>query len=168
MAVRHSRTIPTVRPSLKVRRIPDWEAAGLAGLFGGLTFMVLEMVLTPLLGAGSVWDPPRLVVAALFGESRNALPSESAGLAIALFAHFTMSLVYARIMALLLFRSGAHPALTGTVFGLALYFLNFYVLGSTVMPALAEGRGLPWVLSHVGFGVVAATVYKRLERVAYE
>ena len=94
--------------------------------------------------------------------------ARTAGVAIALFVHFTLSLVYARIMALLLFRSDAHPALTGAAFGLALYFLNFYVLGSTLMPVLAAARGLPWILSHVGFGIVAATVYKRLERVAYE
>lgn len=167
MAVKQREIARTqVRPGLRVRRIPDWEAAGLAGLLGGLTFLILEMVLTPLIGGGSVWDAPRLVASVVFGETL-AVPADSFVLTIALFVHFTLSLVYARVFALLTYRSAWNSVVLGAAFGLALYFVNFYGIGA-FNERLAEARSLTWLLSHVGFGAVVGGAYRRLERVQYE
>jgi hypothetical protein len=37
-----------------------WKAAVWAGIIAGLVFMVLEMLLVQLVGAGSMWGPPRM------------------------------------------------------------------------------------------------------------
>lgn len=153
---------PVPAKSAAVRRIPDWEAAGLAGLVGGTAFVALEMAFTALFG-GSAWDAPRLIAAVVFG---GTLPAQSNAfmLTLAVAVHFTLSLVYARVLSLYLtFRRGGAVVLVGAAFGLLLYVVNLHVLGAA-LPRLAAAQGWPWLLSHAGFGMVTAWTYRRLER----
>lgn len=159
-------TIVRSRPGLKVRRIPDWEAAGLAGLIGGLAFMVLEMVLAPLAGR-SVWDLPRFVVSVAFDGTLRA-PTLGVVLALGLFLHYSLSLIYSRLLVtLMLFRHEREALPIGAAFGLLLYLFNFYVAAWGV-PRLADERGWIFLVCHIAFGIIVAEEYTRLERVAYE
>ncbi len=154
------------RSGLKVRRVLDWEAAGLAGLLGAFCMFVLELALMPLAGQG-VLAAPRTIADALFGAS---LPGGGAGrlVAIALFAHLTLGLVWGRAVAGLVFaRPEADAVPLGVMFGLSLYVVNFHLIG-LALPGLAAAGGWVWVLAHLLFGAVAASAYRRLERLAYE
>ena len=149
-----------------VRRIPDWEASGLAGLLGGLTFVALEMAFSGLSGGGPL-DAPKTIASIFFG---GTLPVQSNGflLALALGIHFSLSLVYARALALYLtFRRGGSAPLVGAAFGVLLYLVNAHGVALAV-PRAGALQTWPWLLSHVGFGLAAATAYKKLERVSYE
>ncbi len=157
---------PSVRAGLRVRRVPDWEAAGLAGLFGGAAFMALEMILAPLSGR-SVWDLPMFVVRVLF-DGTVVNPSAGSVLLLGLFIHFSLSLIYARLLVtLMLFRHEREALPIGAAFGLLLFLFNFYVLGAAV-PRLADGRSWIWLVCHVLFGIIVAEEYIRLENVSYE
>lgn len=167
MIVTRRRTHAPAQETRVVRRIPDWEASGVAGLFGGLAFLALEMTLTALSGGGFM-DAPRLVASVVFGGTLAAAPSQAAVLAISLFVHFTLSLVYARVLALFLtFKRGVPAALVGAAFGLALYLVNVHGIAALV-PRLAAAQGWVWLTAHVGFGVITALAYRSLERVRYE
>jgi hypothetical protein len=143
------------------RIMPDWYAAGVGGIAGGLAFMLVEMVLAPAFRLGSPWDAPRLIAAVLFG---NLLSGESRPFinTVSLFAHLTLSLIYARFLAMSLFRRPRDWPRVGLLFGLALYFLNYYVIGTFVARIAAERSGW-WLLCHLVFGVVAAGVYALVE-----
>jgi len=168
MAHARVRQIPTIRPGLKVRRIPDWEAAGLAGLFGGLCFMLLEMALMPFATAtGDLWRAPWMVADIVF-DGTLANPGNGMILATALFTHFTLSLIYGRVLGGLIFiRPRREAQWIGALFGLALYFVNFYGIGALI-PRLYADRNWAWLVCHVAFGVITARAFVRLERVAYE
>ena len=53
--------------------------------------------------------------------------------------------------------------LTGAVFGIVLYLVNVDV-AVRLFPWLAELRGWHTLLAHVVFGIVAALLYRKLQR----
>lgn len=159
-------TVPE-QTGVKVRRIPDWEAAGLAGILAGVVFMALEMILTPLSGRGSPWSAPRFIVDVVFDGTIGA-PSVPFIVGLGLFVHFTLSLIYSRLLVILmLFRHEREAVPIGAGFGILLYFFNFYAIGAA-LPRLEAGASWIWLVCHVVFGIVAAVGYKRLEMPAYE
>lgn len=153
------------RPALSPSRVPDWGAAGWAGLGAAFVFMGLEAVLRPALGRGP-WMASQLVATLLLGEQVLEPPPEYAAViaAAAIGVHLTLSLLYTRILVLLLFRWRMLWALeAGAAFGMALYLINFYALAAA-FPWLALARSPVTALGHIAFGVTAAFLYKELER----
>ena len=127
-------------------------------------FMAVEAGLRPFFDGGP-WMPSRLVAAVALGPMTLAPPPEYAAMiqASALGVHFSLSLVYGRLLALLMYRWGLPRALeAGAAFGVALYLINFHALAG-LFPLLAQGRGWTTALSHAAFGIAAAALYKLLE-----
>ncbi|RQR52968.1 hypothetical protein DIE07_34545 [Burkholderia sp. Bp9002] len=152
-----------------VRRLPDWRAAVIGGCVAGVVFFVIEVVAMAISGQ-SVWAPLRMIAAIVLGQDALA-PSSTfdAGVVLAALAvHFTLSIVFALILATIiapfsLDSSIGMATLAGAVFGLALYVVNFY--GWTQgFPWFADARGWVTALNHVVFGLVAADTYLRLEK----
>jgi hypothetical protein len=88
--------------------------------------------------------------------------------AIALAAHYMLGiafgLVLAGIMAPLdLDANLARAGVTGALFGLVLYLINFFGMARW-FPWLADLRGWPTIAAHLVFGVVAALLYWKLGR----
>lgn len=163
-----TKTAEKKAPCLKM---PDWGAAGWAGLIAGTLFMLAEVSLLPLSKGGNAWVAVRMVAAILFG--RQVLPPSptfidaepSSGVFfMALALHYCLALIYVRILATLIYKVDHRTALmAGAAFGLALYVANFYVF-TAAFPWFAAARGWASAFSNLMFGLVAAALYKGLER----
>lgn len=168
-------TTPEIRtetrraPSL---RMPDWGAAGWAGIISGTALMVCELILLPLNKGGDAWVPVRMVAAIVFG--RGVLPPppyfvrgvapDSGAFFMALALHFSLSLIYLRVLSTLIYKVDRRTAYAaGAFFGLVLYALNFYGF-TAAFPWFAAARGWASVVSNIVFGLIAAGTYKALER----
>lgn len=144
----------------------DWSAVILSGLVAGLVFMMAEMILVPLALGGSAWGPPRMIAAIVMGEGVLPPPAtfEAGVFLIALLVHFTLSLIYAFLLDLIIRSMGAGASLAvGAAFGVALYVVNFYGF-TAVFPWFAAARNWVSALSHVIFGLVTAGTYVALRR----
>lgn len=151
-------------------RKPDWKAGVYAGLIAGVVFLILEIVLVPLFMGGSPWGPPRMIAAIVMG--RDVLPPPATfdvGIVLAaMVVHFALSTVFGLILAGLisLFNLDSSAGLTfvvGAVFGLLLYYINFYGM-TAFFPWFADARNWLSLMLHVVFGVVAAESYFGLEK----
>jgi hypothetical protein len=153
-------------------RMPDWGAAGWAGIISGTALMVCELILLPLNKGGDAWVPVRMVAAIIFG--RGVLPPppyfvrgvapDSGAFFMALALHFSLSLIYLRVLSTFIYKVDRRTAYAaGAFFGLVLYALNFYGF-TAAFPWFAAARGWASALSSVIFGLVAAGTYKAFER----
>ncbi len=144
----------------------NWKAAIIAGIIAGAIFMMLEMMLVPLIGGGSPWGPPRMIAA--IGMGKDVLPPPAdfaaAPLMAAMLIHFPLSIVFAVILAFIVQRLGLGLAiLIGAVFGLVLYFVNFYGF-TAIFPWFAMARNAITIFTHIVFGAAAAWIYKAMAR----
>lgn len=77
--------------------------------------------------------------------------------------HFTLSLLYAAVLAMLMQFDLGMSLWIGGIFGLGLFFINLY--GFTLLfPWFAQARDWITFIAHLVFGVSAAATYKLLER----
>ncbi len=157
-----------VRPTNGVvRETVNWKAAIMAGLIAGAVFMMLEMIMVPLfMPDGSPWGPPRMIAA--IGMGKEVLPPPATfalmPVMVAMIIHFPLSIIFAVILAFMISRFGLGIAvLIGAVFGLALYFVNFYGF-TAIFPWFAMARGWVSIFAHIVFGAAAAWAYKALAR----
>lgn len=144
----------------------NWKAAIIAGIIAGAIFMALEMILVPLIGGGSPWGPPRMIGAIALGKDVLPPPADFALMPVmaAMIVHFILSIVFAVILALVVSRLGLGIAiLIGAVFGLVLYFVNFYGF-TAIFPWFAMARNGISIFSHIVFGALAAWIYKTMAR----
>ncbi len=153
-------------PTTVTARVIDWKAAIIAGIIAGAIFMMLEMMLVPLIGGGSPWGPPRMIAA--IGMGKDVLPPPAdfavAPLMVAMLIHFPLSIVFAVILAVVIQRFGLGLAiLIGAIFGLILYFVNFYGF-TAIFPWFAMARNGISIFSHIVFGAAAAWIYKAMAR----
>lgn len=146
----------------------DYKAAVLAGLFAGLVFMMLEMIMVPLFLGGSPWGPPRMIAAIALGKGvlpdPPPPPTFDMGMMVAAgVVHFILSVVFAVVLALVLPRFSAGMALgIGAGFGVVLYLVNFYLVPAIgIFPWFAMARNWVSIFSHIIFGVLAAWAYLR-------
>jgi len=150
-------------------RLPDWAAAAIAGFGAGGVMMLLEVLWAVTAGADDPWRPTHMVAAMAMGW--DALQTTGYSLAIvatALIIHYLLGTVFGVLLAAIVapFRldsSAGMILLSGALFGLALYGLNFYGM-TGVYPWFAELRGWGNALGHMLFGAAAALIYLQLER----
>ncbi len=139
----------------------------MAGLIAGAVFMMLEMIMVPLfMPDGSPWGPPRMIAA--IGMGKEVLPPPATfalmPVMVAMIIHFILSIIFAVILAFIVSRLGLGIALLiGAVFGLVLYFVNFYGF-TAIFPWFAMARNWISIFSHIVFGAAAAWAYKALAR----
>lgn len=163
----HVKTIqrPHVRlpPPRPVDSGLDWGASGWAGLAAGAAFILLQMMIAAGFGGEGRADPVRLLASIALGESvvKGEAPASIVFLAAAA-VHLQLSMIYARVLAGMIHRRTRSRALViGGLFGLGLYFLNYYAFAA-LFPWFTTARGPAAIIAHVGFGVIAAWIYKRL------
>ena len=141
----------------------DWKAAISAGLIAGLVFMMLEMILVATIGGKSPWGPPRMIAAMAMGESVLPPPAtfEIGIMTVAMMIHFVMSIVLGLILGFAIshWRMSLLTAMiAGTVFGLLVYFVDFYLM-TAIFPWFAMARGGITIFAHAMFGLVLGWVY---------
>ncbi len=144
----------------------NWKAAIIAGIVAGAIFMILEMILVPLVGGGSPWGPPRMIAAIGMGKEVLPPPGDFAlmPVMVAMVIHFILSIIFAVILAFIIQRFSLGLAiLIGAIFGLLLYFVNFYGF-TAVFPWFAMARNAISIFSHIVFGAAAAWIYKAIAK----
>ena len=144
----------------------DYKAVLLAALIAGIVFMMLEMVLVATIGGGSPWGPPRMIAAMVMGKGVLPPPAtfELITMLVAMMVHFTTSIVYAAILGWIISSRNlglGMSLIVGTLFGLLLYLVNFYVFTS-VWPWFAMARGMISVFAHAAYGFTLGWAYHRL------
>lgn len=146
----------------------DFGRAVKAGLVAGLVFLILEMVLVGTVGGGSPWGPPRMIGAMVLGEGVLPPPAtfDLTVVLVAMAVHFILSIILAVIFGLLIGgRAFETPVLLllGGVFGLVVYFVNFYGM-TAVWPWFEMARNWISIFAHIVYGVVLAWVFAGTRR----
>ena len=142
---------------------PHWKAAVYAGLIAALVFLLVEMFLVTAAG-NSPWAPVRMIGAIALGQDVLPPPASFAfGIFIAAaVVHFVLAIIYSTILSLAIFRLDTWLAIIGGgVFGLLLYWVNFYGF-TELFPWFVNARGSINIVAHLIFGIVAALSYKEL------
>lgn len=151
------------RHGIDMRSGIRWGAAALAGLVGGIVFMMMEMLLVWIAMGQSPWGPPRMIAAMVMGKGVLPPPATFSApiMMVAMAIHMMMSVVYGLVVGAIVHRMGKAAALaTGALFGLvAVYLVNFHVVAPMMFPWFTEAQNWVSVLSHIMFGVVTAFVY---------
>jgi hypothetical protein len=114
---------------------------------------------------GSPWVAVRLIASVLMGTSVLPPPATftPTSLAGCLAVHLPLSVGFACLLAFMLHRWGLIVGVVGgALFGLALYYINFYSL-TFFFPWLYPMRSWMMMLSHVTFGILAGGLYEALE-----
>ena len=146
-----------------------WRAAIWSGIVAGVVSTLAQMPLWALFTdtfPSSLFRDARLTAAILMG--RDVLPPPATfNLSIMLVAaciHFTLSIVYGVMVAIMTSRTGTGTAISiGAGFGASLYVVNLYGF-TAIFPWFAEVRDWITLAAHIVFGVTAAATYKVLER----
>jgi len=151
---------------------PDWLAAVVAGLAGGAVLMVLELLWSAATNDVGPWRASQLVAAIALGPgvlegSASVFRADVVGTA--LVTHYALGIVFGLVFGVVATGFGIDrqmPAtlLFGALFGALLYFFDFYGM-VRFFPWFIELRGWAMGIEHLVFGMVAALLYAKLERV---
>lgn len=145
----------------------DWRAAISAGVIAGIVFMMLEMLMVVLFMDQSPWGPPRMMAAMVLGKEVLPPPAnfDADIMMTAMMIHLPLSIVYGLILGWIVHRLGNMSALTvGALFGLAIYFINFYLIAPTAFPWFTEAQNWISLVSHLVYGFVLGGAYAGLRR----
>ena len=153
------------------RRAPNWVVAAVSGFAAGAVLMVLDLLWSSIVDTGGPWRTSHMIAPIFLGAdaAQSTQFRFSAGIvAIALAVHYALGiafgLILASVMAPLHLDATVRRALvTGAVFGLILYVVNFFGMVRW-FPWLADLRGWATIAAHLVFGMVAALLYWKLER----
>jgi hypothetical protein len=119
---------------------------------------------------GNAWVIIRLMASIVMGESVVAPPAtfEPDIFVVGLLTHYALSIGFALILAIITHRWGfITGVLVGSVFGLALYAINFYTM-SYFFPWFFILRNNVFLFTHIIFGAVAGGFYEGFEVEEFE
>ncbi len=154
----------------KPKQLVDWSSAFWAGLIAGIVFLLANLFWLPQLMGGNAWVVIRLFASILLGSDVLAPPATMhvGALIAGLMTHFTLSLLYACMIAFLIHRWGLITGMfLGMVIGAAIYVVNIYTV-SLLFPWFFTMRHTGFLITHLLFGLVAGGVYETLEVEEFE
>lgn len=149
---------------IRMKQVVDWSAAVGAGLISGIVFLLANMILTNVY-LGSPWIIVRLLASIVMGPGVLPPPAtfSFSTFFVSLAVHLPLSVGFSCLIATVLHRWGLIVGiLGGAVFGLALYFINFYTF-SFLFPWFFPMRSWIMAVSHLLFGALAGGIYEALE-----
>ncbi len=155
--------------SYRWQHLPDWPAAAVAGFAAGAVLMVLELFWSAFVSGVSPWVSSHMIAAIVMGP--GTLQSSDFSIpvvAVALGAHYLLGIVFGLVLGAIIALlpqdlNVGMVSLTGAVFGVVLYLLNFYGMVN-FFPWFIEWRGALTLVTHLIFGVTAALLYWKLDR----
>lgn len=145
----------------------DWRAATWAGVIAGAVFVMMEMLLVMFFMDQSPWGPPRMIAAMVMGQGVLPPPADfDLGIVMAaMMIHFPLSIVFGLILGWLVHHlKGVSALAIGGIFGLAAYFINFYLIAPVFFPWFADAQNWVSLLSHLVFGLVLGGAYAGMRR----
>jgi hypothetical protein len=170
MAVRQQ--IQTPATTRDIRWGLQWGA--IAGIIAGLVFAAFEMVASAfMMGSAAFFMPLRMIGAIALG-SEALEPGYSlltAGLA-GLIVHMILSVIYGLVFAAIatVLRGPVAFVGLGSVFGFALWIVNFYAIARFAFPWFLEANPIVQFIGHTFFfgAVLGYVVWKSYERTGVE
>jgi hypothetical protein len=142
----------------------SWSGVFWSGLIAGVAFMMLEMLMVWAFMGQSPWGPPRMIAAMAMGQGVLPPPAtfDFGVMMAAMIIHFMLSWIIAAAFAWAFGGLSTGTAvLVGAVFGLVIYFVNFYGF-TAIWPWFAQARNWVSVFAHIMFGVILAWSYKAI------
>jgi len=152
---------------LAPRLAVNWRATIFAGIAAGVAASGMQLLLW-----WSFWDvlpeilyrDARLTAALVMG--RGVLPPPSSldwsVMAVATLIHFSLSIVYSMILAIVISGRGRSAALfLGSIYGLALFGINMYGV-TAIIPWFTAARDWITLVTHVIFGLSSAIAYREM------
>lgn len=140
-----------------------WGAAAMAGVTGGAIFLLLQMLMVPVFLGASAWTWLRMTAAIVLGQE-VLLPEPTLDGGVLLtgaLLHLVITAGYGLLLGVLANSMAMETAIiTGAVFGLALYFVVYYVL-APIFPWFAQARNWVSVFAHIVFGMATGWVLAR-------
>ena len=146
------------RPAL---RLPSASAAILAGTMAGIVALALTEFIALTIYDESPWQIFRMMAALVRGPAalEPADEFDAAIVAIGLALHFGFALLYSLAAACLIAElPRAYATLLGALFGIALYYANFYGF-ATLFPWFTSHRTVDTLVVHAVFGALVASGY---------
>lgn len=156
-----------VRAELPLEIYP--VSAGIRGGIAGGAAMAILAVLYGLVSGHGVWYPINLLAAGLFPAMTSAQLSSfyPAAFAVAVVIHTVVSLLVGVLYGALLPMMPRRPILLGGLIAPLLWSGLLWSALALINPTLAERIDWLWfVISQLGFGIVAGLVVSRRERIA--
>ena len=144
----------------------NWGAAIGASVIAGLAFAVLEMIMVPLFAGKSPWAPLHMIGAIVLGPDAMTSPDtfDLGVVAAAVVLHLALAILYGVILAFIIMRLETGTAvIVGAVYGLALYYINFYGF-TRWFPWFADARDWISIVTHVVQGALMAYLYMAFDR----
>lgn len=149
-----------------LRQLVDWRAAIIAGFVAGMVFLLLNVIAIPLaFGGGSGWIIIRYLASIVMGPEVLPPPDtfDLSITVVALLVNFSLSLVFALILAFITHRWGLIIGIIlGGLLGLALYGINLYTF-TLLVPWFFALNSPFFAAVHFIFGAVAGGVYEAIE-----
>lgn len=147
----------------------DWAAAAVAGFGAGAILMVLDLMWSLAITGEGPWVASRMIAAIVTGP--QVLQSSEFSLSavvVALLLHYAFGIVGGLVIAAVSAPLGldskfALALLTGAVFGVVLYLVNFHGM-TAFFPWFAQVRGWTAFLINLIFGISTTLLYWKLER----
>ena len=158
------------RPTLIGKRtLPDVIGLGgaVAGFLAGAVMVVISPLLSMLSGI-SIWEPPKLIAAALLGSSAVSEPGFILGpVLLGTLIHFVVSIALGFMFGVVSHRilhmttDFGMPVYAGLCYGLLIFFVAYFVILPQVNPTLLEsGTGMgPVIAQNLVFGVSLGIFY---------
>jgi len=146
------------RPAL---RLPSASAAIAAGLAAGAVTLALTEFLAMAIYDESPWKLFRMIAALVRGAAalEPADELDAAIVAIGLALHFAFAVLYSLAFACIVAElPRAYSGLVGALFGIALYYANFYGF-ATLFPWFISHRTVDTLVVHAVFGAIVARGY---------
>lgn len=139
----------------------NWRAALCASVVAALVFATLDIGLGWALHGISPWVPLRMMGAIVLGPAALSPPDTFDGqiVLVAICLHIVLSIVYGTFLALVMPTVGSALAiLLGGLYGLALYYINFYGFNA-FSPWFLDQRDWLSIVAHCAFGAALAYAY---------
>ena len=139
----------------------SWSAALWASVIAGLVFAMLDIGANWALRGISPWVMLRMIGAIVLGPNALSPPDtfDARVMLVAILVHFALSILYGTFLALVIPKVDATVGiLVGGLYGLALYYINFYGF-NIFSPWFAGMRDWLSIASHFVFGAVLACAY---------
>ncbi|PPC94687.1 MAG: hypothetical protein CTY33_03755 [Methylotenera sp.] len=143
----------------------DWRAAIVAGVMAGIVFMMVEMLMVLFFMDQSPWGPPRMMAAMVLGKDVLPPPADfdTGVMMTAMMIHLPLSILYGLILSYIAGRFNTIKLyVAGALLGLAIYWINFYIIAPVAFPWFTEAQNWISLVSHLVFGVVLGGAYAKL------
>jgi hypothetical protein len=145
----------------------DWSAAVWAGVIAGIVFMMAEMLMVMVFMGQSPWGPPRMMAAMVMGQDVLPPPAtfDMGIMMTSMMIHFPLSIIYGLMVGWIVHRMSSTSALViGGVFGLAIYFINFYLVAPVLFPWFTEAQNWVSLVAHLIYGLVLGGTYAGMRK----